>query len=87
MISIIEPYTKSVTPSLPESIMSWIVNNITTPIKGFDHKRNPDGSFFSIEQQLHQTRLQVVAVASYFYHRGRSTTEVMDIITSFQEED
>lgn len=70
--------------SVMEMVERWVVSNINRPIKGFEHKKNHDGSFFSYKQQLSSTRLQVLAVAIYFLNRGKSTTEVLQLLKTFQ---
>lgn len=70
------------TPTL-EHVEAWVFTHVTRPIKGFEHKRNHDGSLFTKRQQLSATRLQVLAVAMYFLGRGKSEEEVIRLLRIF----
>jgi hypothetical protein len=78
-------YTREEACSVPEHLITWINTHINKPIKGFDHKKNADGTLLSHEQQMHATRDQVLSVANYFFTRGRSQEEIIAIITNFSE--
>jgi hypothetical protein len=65
-------------------IEEWVAKNIHRPIKGFEHKRNPDGSYYSFSQQMRETHRQAIAVAKYFLQRGKSTEEVCGVLAHFR---
>lgn len=62
---------------------SWVLTHVQKPIKGFEHKRNHDGTLFTKHQQLSSTRLQVLAIGMYFIDRGRKPEEVITILETF----
>ena len=65
-------------------IEEWVLGNIHRPIKGFEHKKNKDGSFYSFAQQMRATRSQIMAVAHYLLERGKSTEEVRGVLAHFR---
>ncbi len=65
-------------------IEAWIIKNINRPIKGFESKRNADGSYYTFAQQINATRLQVIAVAKYFLEQGKTPDEVHLVIAHFR---
>lgn len=65
-------------------IKSWIVRHIHRPIQGFEHKKNPDGTWYTKEQQLHATRFQALNVAHYFINRGKSFDEIVNVLSLFR---
>jgi hypothetical protein len=67
-------------------ISVWIERNITHPIQGFEHKKNPDGSTYTREQQVRASQHQVHSVATYFANRGKSEEEIMQILHCFKKE-
>lgn len=67
-----------------EHLETWVMTHINRPIKGFEHKRNYDGSLFTKRQQLSSTRLQVLAIGMYFLDRGKPVEEIFAILQSFQ---
>ena len=69
---------------LPKYLIVWILTNISTSIAGFEHKRNQDGTFYSKDQQLSETRYQVMLVASYFYKKGDKIESVIGKIECFR---
>jgi hypothetical protein len=69
--------------NLPFEILVWIKQNIHRPIKGFEHKRNPDGTYYSPDQQLKATHRQAVTAASYFVHKGKSRPEIINFLIAF----
>lgn len=71
--------------SLPQHIYLKIVNSITTPIAGFEHKRNPDGSFYSRQQQIEASQQQVVLLVKDYYIKGADEHKLMKIISYFTE--
>ena len=62
----------------------WIHENIHRPIKGFESKRNIDGTLYNYAQQINATRLQVLSVALYFLQRGKEVGEVTRVISHFK---
>jgi hypothetical protein len=68
---------------ISENIALWVQTNINRPIKGFEHKRNADGSLYTKSQQISSTRIQALAVATYFIGRGKSQHEVLQILRVF----
>lgn len=86
MISILVMYygkTALDTIDLPQSIYQKICTAITCPIAGFEHKRNADGTFFSLEQQLEATRQQVIILVKNSYIKGANDIEITKIISYF----
>lgn len=71
--------------TIPEDFFTWIHTYITEPISGFEHKRNPDGSFYSRTQQLYATRQQAIAIVHDFLKRGKSEPEIFEILYLFRE--
>lgn len=71
--------------TIPDDFFEWIHNYITEPISGFEHKRNPDGSFYTKRQQLAATRRQAIAIVHDFLKRGKSETEIFEILYLFRE--
>lgn len=65
-------------------IEEWIQKNINRPIKGFESKRNADGSYYSFAQQIRATRCQVIAIARYFLQKGKSPHEIQGVLAHFQ---
>lgn len=65
-------------------VEEWILKNINRPIKGFESKKNDDGSYYSFSQQIYATRLQVMAVARYFLQQGKSPDEVCGVLAHFR---
>ena len=63
---------------------TWIAEHIHRPIKGFEHKRNSDGTFFNKRQQILATRVQILAIVSYFLARGKSAEEIREAVQVFQ---
>lgn len=67
-------------------VKQWIMQHIHTPIQGFEHKRNPDGRFYSREQQLMATRYQVLNIADYFLSNGKSYEEIITVLRMFRKD-
>lgn len=63
--------------SLPASIYQWVEVNISKPFKGFEHKRNQDGTFYSYEQQIYATRAQVVSMAYELIKKGWNDIKII----------
>lgn len=61
----------------------WVMTHIHRPIKGFEQKKNYDGTLFTKHQQLSSTRLQVLSIGMYFIDRGKSPEEVFAILQPF----
>jgi hypothetical protein len=76
------PQTKVIL-SLPKYIQTWICHHIKRPIAGFEHKRRPDGSFLTIDEQLTATYQQITYTVQYFLSRGKSDDDIMKILHSF----
>ena len=70
--------------TIPEQFFQWIHQHITEPIRGFEHKQNPNGTFYSKRQQLEATRQQAVAIVHDFLKRGKSETEIFEILYLFK---
>ena len=71
--------------TIPEQFFQWIHTYITEPITGFEHKRNPDGTFYTRSQQLAATRKQAIAIVHDFLRRGKSEPEIFEILYLFRE--
>ena len=63
--------------SLPGPIYQWVEAHIKKPFKGFEHKRNSDGTFYSYDQQLCATRSQVVSMAYDLIKRGWDDVKII----------
>ncbi len=66
-----------------QNIEAWIMRNVNRPIKGFDQKKNIDGTLYTKSQQVASTRLQAVTIAAYFIARGKSEKEILGILELF----
>lgn len=72
--------------SLKEKLLflkEWILENVRRPIRGFEHKRNPDGSWYSREQQVTATRFQAFNIAQDYIKRGKSPQDAIDILKHY----
>lgn len=69
---------------LPKNLLLWIMDNITCPIAGFEHKRKGNGEYFSYDQQLKETYYQVMLIATYYYKKGASTQRIISILDYFK---
>lgn len=65
------------------AIEIWVTRHINRPIKGFDQKKNSDGTLYTKNQQLSSTRYQAMAIAAYFIARGKSQKEILQILEVF----
>lgn len=70
--------------SVPEKFIRWIHESITEPIQGFEHKFNTDGTPYSRNQQLQETRKQAIAIVHDFLKRGKSEVEIFEILYLFK---
>jgi hypothetical protein len=70
--------------TIPEEFFLWIHSQITEPIKGFEHKQNPDGSFYSLTQQIEATRKQAIVIVHDFLRRGKSEADIFEILYLFK---
>jgi hypothetical protein len=70
--------------TIPEKFSLWIHEQITEPIRGFEHKQNPDGTMYSRTQQLDATRKQAVAIVHDFLRRGKSEADIFSILYLFK---
>jgi hypothetical protein len=61
----------------------WITLHVNRPIKGFEHKRNKDGTLYTKSQQITSTRYQAMAIAAYFTARGKTRKEILEILEVF----
>ncbi len=68
-----------------DTVIAWIVANITEPIYGFEHKKNDDGSEYNREQQIQATYHQMVAIVQDFSTRGKTKDELMEILHFFKK--
>lgn len=68
---------------IPQRIICWVKCNIRRPIRGFNDKRNNDGSRYSYEQQLVASRIQVLYVAHYLSTIGKSTEDIIRSLRDF----
>ncbi len=71
---------------IPKSIISWVLDHVRRPIAGFESKRNPDGSYYSYDQQLQATYMQVLYVAHYWVTLGKPKEEIINSLCAFTED-
>lgn len=69
--------------TLPETIFRYITTKITTPIAGFEHKKDENGGFISLKEQLQQTHTQIILLVKNHYLKGASEKELIRIIEYF----
>jgi hypothetical protein len=70
--------------TIPEEFFLWIHTYITEPIRGFEHKKNPDGSYYTTSQQITATRKQAIAMVHDFLQRGKSEADIFQILYLFK---
>jgi hypothetical protein len=73
-----------VDPTIPESLVYWIRNNITRPLRGFEDKKNPDGTPYSFKQQMRATYHQIREIVSDLISRGKAQSDIKNILVSFK---
>ncbi len=61
----------------------WAKTQSIQPIKGFEDKRNPDGTPFTFQQQQLATRMQMYLIICDLCSRGKSSASIQSIITAF----
>ena len=66
-------------------ILLWADKHITRPIQGFEQKRDSYGRKMTYHELLGQTHEQVLRAACYFYNRGKSLQEILQILTFFKK--
>lgn len=85
MLDIVKHNTQLTKDDTFKQIKLWIVHHINKPIQGFEHKRNPDGRYYSLEQQMMATRYQVMNIADYFLANGKSYDEIIRVLRMFRK--
>lgn len=65
-------------------LSSWIKACAKEPIKGFDHKKNPDGSFFSYLQQKNATYKQLQSIILDMKKRGKDEKQIITVLSAFK---
>lgn len=61
----------------------WVRINISKPISGFDEKKNPDGSPFSLAQQRSETHAQMYWIIRDLCARRKSSGSIQSTIAAF----
>ncbi len=69
---------------LPDFIYSVIRAEVTNPIAGFEHKKDANGNYLSRDDQLRETREQLILIAKSQLARGASVEDVLRIINYFK---
>jgi hypothetical protein len=65
-------------------LTSWIRSCAQKPIRGFDHKTNPDGSLFNYYQQKNATHTQLYNIILDMKKRGKDERQIVSMLTSFR---
>ena len=61
----------------------WIKQIVIQPIQGFDHKSNPDGSYFSYPQQQQATQTQLYWIIFDLCRRKKSSADIKSTLLAF----
>lgn len=69
---------------IPTRILKWIQSNVQCPIFGFNHKRNPDGTYYSQEQQLRASHEQLMLIALDCFDRGYPPQKIIETLRYFR---
>jgi hypothetical protein len=70
--------------TIPVSLVSWIKENITRPLRGFEDKKNADGSPYSFRQQMRATYHQLIEIVGDLISRGKPHSSIKDTLISFK---
>jgi len=72
-------------PAFIDFIYLWVNKHITRPIRGFEQKTKADGERMTKKELLSKTHDQIIHAACYFYRRGKSKSEILEIIGFFKQ--
>lgn len=70
---------------VPRPIIRWIKQHISEPIRGFDGKRNFDGTYYSLKQQIKASREQLLLIAIDYYDRGYPPERIIQELQYFRK--
>jgi hypothetical protein len=83
VLSLAQSFFGGIMDKVSKAVAVWVVSTVKTPIKGFEEKRNPDGSFYTYKQQLLATYKQVYIIIMDLLIRGKSKQEIMHTLQLF----
>ncbi len=66
-----------------EDWWEWARSKINKPIDGFQEKKNPDGTAFSLIQQKGATHVQMYWIICDLCHRKKNPRSIHSILASF----
>lgn len=70
---------------VPKTVITWILNHITIPIRGYEQKTSRSGGNLNEREQLSETHYQLMVIASDYFQRGASEEKILDILSHFKK--
>jgi hypothetical protein len=70
-----------------EQWWSWVQQQSVKPIRGFEDKKNPDGSLYTYQQQQLATHMQMYLIICDMCSRGKSSASIHSIMEVFIKRD